>query len=85
MGDTSTRVEIIQRENKTSTVLTVRNMDTSQKNVYARRGTSNNARTTKIRVTKKMSDIRNKNITNKRKSKGKCSSRDSSRRAIFWR
>ena len=64
-----TRVDIVHRKNKTSTVCTAKNMDTSLKNVTEIRSMGMNAHTVTRRVTKKRSDGRNKNTTKKKKSK----------------
>ena len=62
----ATRVDIVKKEGKTSTVRTARKMYTSYPNVTSR----NNSRTVTGSVTKKKSSGRNKNMTNKRKIKG---------------
>ena len=55
-----TRVEIVRRENKTSTVRTITNMDTLLNNVTSRRIMGKNTCTVTRRVVKKRSDGRKK-------------------------
>ena len=55
--------DIIQRENKTSTVCTAKSMDAPLKNITARRSTGKNARNVTIGVAKKRSSGRNKKMT----------------------
>ena len=45
MVNTTTIVDIVQREKKTSTVCTEKKMDTSLKNVASKRGMGTNERT----------------------------------------
>ena len=59
------RVENILREKNTSTVRTTKNTDKLLNNVTARIIIGKNAGNVTIRVTKKSSSGRNKNITNK--------------------
>ena len=53
MAQMATRVEVVWRGKKTSTVCSARNMDAQLRNVSTRRGTNNNASTATRRVTKK--------------------------------
>ena len=66
-----TRIDIVQREKKTSKkIITVRAekiMDTPLNNVTTRKSMGKNARTATRKVSKKISDGINKETTNKRK------------------
>ena len=64
-----TRVDIIRRKYITSTVCTEKRMDMPLKNVISRISTGYNARTITRSVKKKRSAGRNKNITEKKRSK----------------
>ena len=64
-----TIVENVQRENRTGTVRTAKISDMPLKNVTAIRSTVNNAHNVTIRVTKKSSAVRNKNMIKKKKRK----------------
>ena len=63
------KVDIVGIENKTVTVPTAKNMDTSLKTVTERRSTGKNACTVTVKVAKKRSSGRNKNMKKKDKEK----------------
>ena len=64
-----TRVEIMRREKKRSTICTAKRTDTPLNNVTARRSKGKNAHTFTRRETEKRSAGRNKNMAKKNKSK----------------
>lgn len=78
-------LEIIQRHQKTSTVCTTVYTDMSHKNSIVMLSDSKNSNTITIRIRKKGPTIRNKNTTNKNKTKGRHKGINSPQRYIFWR
>ena len=63
------RLEVVQKEEKKSTVHTAKNVDILLKNVTSRRIMGKNARSVTRKFTMKRSDGRHKHLTKKKKSK----------------